>query len=186
MASPGLIICEQSEGYATRQPDDSCTAYWDNLGCVWTCGYGSTGTDVVPSTHWTREAAQNRLMSGWMVAQAGVLRASPVLGAAANANRLDAITDFAYNEGVGRYQASSMKSYVNRQDWTSASGEFPKWNLAGGKVQNGLVTRRAKERALFLTPVSAVQSGQDSQTSAVSQPSLGTLLLAFFHSLIGR
>src|ERR1700677_682943 len=78
-SSPGLIICEQSEGYANRQPDDSVIAYWDDLGCVWTCGFGSTGSTVTASTRWSRQQAVGALLMGWDVARSGVLRASPCL-----------------------------------------------------------------------------------------------------------
>ena len=165
-------------------------AYWDSLGCVWTIGFGSTGADVVAGTHWTRDQAGARLLEGWNVARAGVLRASPCLSAPENANRLDAITDFAYNEGVGRYQASSLRSYVNQGNFQAASLEFPKWNLAGGKVQAGLVTRRRLEQFLFLSPVSAVpaQVAAANNFAAPSPPaaSFGTLLMAFLRSLFGR
>jgi len=189
----GLTICEQSEGYADAQPDGTCTAYWDSLGCVWTCGFGTTGAGVVSGTHWTRAEAVQNLLTGWNTARSGVLRASPCLADPANANRLDAITDFAYNEGVGRYQASTLRTYVNQGNFQAASLEFPKWNLAGGKVQAGLVTRRHLEQALFLSPVapatapSVVQTTaqDDNPPSAAVQPSLGTLLRAFFRSLFG-
>lgn len=191
MAQTGLDICEQSEGYADALPDGGCRAYWDDLGSVWTCGYGSTGPDVTSSTVWTRDQAVSALLEGWNVARAGVLRASPCLSDPVNANRLDAITDFAYNEGVGRYQASSLRSYVNQGNFRAASLEFPKWNLAGGKVQAGLVTRRHLEQILFLAPVPTTSPPTqavlptDSQPNAAVQPSFGKLLLAFLRSLFG-
>lgn len=188
----GLTICEQSEGYADAQPDGSCTAYWDDLGSVWTCGFGTTGAGVVSGTHWSRAEAVQNLLTGWNTARSGVLRASPCLADPANANRLDAITDFAYNEGVGRYQASSLRTYVNQGNFQAASLEFPKWNLAGGKVQAGLVTRRHLEQVLFLSPIGPPASPfavaslpADNRPNAVAQPSLGTLLRAFFRSLFG-
>jgi len=172
----------ESEGYANRQPDDSCVAYWDDSGACWTCGYGTTGEDIVQSTHWTRDEAQSQLLTRWNEAQQGVLRASPILGQAENYNRLEAVTDFAYNEGVGRYQGSSLRAYVDRQSWLQAADEFPKWDLAGGKVLAGLVKRRARERTLFLSPV-----GNSAQTPqpASSPISFGTLLREFFRSLFG-
>lgn len=147
-----------SEGYAIALPDGACTSYWDKMGCVWTIGFGSTGKDVIRTTRWTRAQAADRLQLNWQQAKAGVLRASPVLASPENVNRLDAITDFAYNEGTGRYQGSSLRVYVNRRSWSQAAAEFPKWNLAGGKVRAGLVARRQAERALFLTPAESLQT----------------------------
>jgi lysozyme len=182
-SSSGLTICEESEGYARELSDGSVAAYWDTLGCVWTCGFGSTGVDVKSDTQWTREQAVERLLSGWNVARSGVLRASPCLADPANANRLEAITDFAYNEGVGRYQGSSLRSYVNQGNWQAAAAEFPKWNLAGGKVQPGLVTRRAREQTLFVSPVTLTLPGESA--APVSSPGFGTLLLSFLRNLFG-
>jgi lysozyme len=191
-SGPGLALCMTSEGYADAQPDGSCVSYWDNSGCVWTCGFGSTGADVVPGTQWTRQQAEDRLLTGWMSARAGVLRASPTLASPAMANWLEALTDFAYNEGVGRYQGSSLRAYVDRNDLTSALKEFPKWNLSGGKVLPGLVTRRAKEQLLAARPINGpLQSPvpadlySPSTVSASSAQGLGPLLLAFFRSLFG-
>lgn len=144
-----LSLTESFEGYAKELPDGSCVAYWDSIGGVWTAGFGST-QGVNKDTHWTRPQAVARIQSDWLKARQGVLKASPIL--ANYKNRLDAVTDFAYNLGVSRYIGSSMRSYINRQDWNAASLEFQKWNLGGGKVIAGLVRRRAAEQALFQTP----------------------------------
>lgn len=186
-SSPGLLICEKSEGYATAQPDGSCVAYWDAIGCVWTCGFGTTGPNVVSGTHWSRDEAESNLLLKWSEAREGVLRASPVLAQPENYNRLEAITDFAYNLGVGRYQGSSLRAYVDRLSWQQAADEFPKWDLAGGKVLRGLVIRRTSERSLFLTSVSpsANANTSDPVPGATGQISFGTLLLAFLRSLLG-
>jgi len=178
----------ESEGYAVRQPDDSCVAYWDSAGSVWTCGYGTTGSSVTRDTRWTRDEALQQLSIKWNEARAGVLRASPCLALPENANRLEAITDFAYNLGVGRYQGSSLHAYVDRQSWQQAAEEFPKWRLAGGKILPGLVTRRARERTLFLSPLvgSSGVLATPPTVASTSVPSFGTLLMAFFRNLFGR
>jgi lysozyme len=160
MSSSGLEICKSEEGYATALPNGDCVAYWDKAGQVWTIGFGVTGPDVRKGSRWTREYAEERLLAEWLKHQNGVLRASPIL--LKHPNRLEAVTDFAYNEGVGRYQSSTLRRYVNQERWLDASREFPKWNLAGGKVQGGLVRRRQRERELFLLPDTAntIQSRQ--------------------------
>ncbi len=145
----GLTLTEQFEGYARELPNGDCTSYWDRIGGVWTCGFGTTGADIREGLIWTREQAIERLQRDWLRTQQGVLKSSPIL--AKFPNRLDAVTDFAYNVGTSRYTGSSMRSYIDRQDWTSAANEFPKWNLSRGKVIPGLVRRRVAERARFLT-----------------------------------
>jgi lysozyme len=41
---------------------------------------------------------------------------------------------------------------LNAGDKAGAANQFDVWNKAGGKVLQGLVTRRAAEKALFLKP----------------------------------
>jgi len=136
------------ERYARRLPNDSCIAYIPVPGDPWTIGYGSTGPDIGPSTIWTRSQAVNRFGETFQNCIDGVLRASPHV----SGNRLEALADFAYNCGIGAYQTSTLRRYVNQCRWTDASNEFGKWVFAHGVRLNGLVRRRAAERALFLTP----------------------------------
>jgi lysozyme len=77
----------------------------------------------------------------------GVLRLCTVVPLS---NRHLALTSFAFNVGLGNLQASTLRQKHNREDYEGASEEFKKWNLAGGKVLAGLVTRRNDERALYL------------------------------------
>ena len=153
--SPGFVLCQDSEGYARDRGDGWVIAYWDKYGRCWTIGFGSTGADIKKGTTWTRDHAVLRLQQGWDRAQAGVLRSSPILKA--YPSMLDALTDFAYNCGIGAYQMSTLRRYVNQQRWQDASNELPKWNHAGGKVVNGLTIRRARERDLFLRDLARAQ-----------------------------
>lgn len=65
-------------------------------------------------------------------------------------NQLGALASFTFNLGSGRLQSSTLRAKLNRGDIQGAADEFPKWRRAGGKILNGLVRRRAEERALFL------------------------------------
>ncbi len=64
-------------------------------------------------------------------------------------NQFDALVDFTYNLGPGNLQSSTLLRKLNAGDYAGASAEFPSWVKGGGKVLPGLVTRRAKEQALF-------------------------------------
>lgn len=66
-------------------------------------------------------------------------------------NQYSALLSFTFNCGGGALQASTLRSRLNRQEYTSASDEFPKWCWAGGKKSKGLYNRRMRERNLFLT-----------------------------------
>ena len=77
----------------------------------------------------------------------GVLAASP--GLIQSPQRLAAIVDFAYNCGVPRYRASTLRRCVDAEDWTHAKYQIMKWTRGGGKVLPGLVKRRQAEAALL-------------------------------------
>ena len=81
----------------------------------------------------------------------GVLRASPILIRYPRA--LGALGSFAYNLGVPRYRASTLKKKVDSEDWEGAREEIQKWRKAGGIVLSGLVARRAEE-AQYLSSTS--------------------------------
>lgn len=77
----------------------------------------------------------------------GVIKASP--GLLAHPGRLGAMVDFAYNCGVPRYRASTLRKRIDSEDWIGAKDECMKWNRGGGRVLAGLTRRRAAECALF-------------------------------------
>lgn len=77
----------------------------------------------------------------------GILKASPHL--AAYPKVLGALGSFAYNLGVPRYRASTLRRKVNEKDWDGAKLELMKWVRANGKVLPGLVRRRKAEAALL-------------------------------------
>lgn len=77
----------------------------------------------------------------------GVVKASPSLLAYPRA--LAAMTDFAYNLGVGRYRGSTLRKRIDARDWAGAKEQLALWVRGGGRVLPGLVKRRAAEAALL-------------------------------------
>jgi lysozyme len=57
---------------------------------------------------------------------------------------------FAYNLGVNAFSGSTLAKKWHAGDRPGAAAEFAGWCHSNGKVVPGLVTRRARERALFL------------------------------------
>jgi len=66
-------------------------------------------------------------------------------------NQYTALLSFVFNLGSGNYQASTLRSQLNRGEYAAAADEFPKWCWAGGKKSKGLYNRRTRERNLFLS-----------------------------------
>jgi lysozyme len=113
---------------------------------VWTCGWGSTGSDVFPGQRWTQEYADFRMKKDAEYFARETLRLCPQLRGA----RLCAIADFAYNLGVGRLDASTLRRRVNAGDLAGAAVELARWVRGGGRVLPGLVARRDAEAAILL------------------------------------
>jgi lysozyme len=64
--------------------------------------------------------------------------------------KFDAVLDFIYNVGPGKFGSSTLKKYIesNRKTW-EIQEQFLLWVNAGGKKLGGLVSRRIWEAARF-------------------------------------
>ena len=67
-------------------------------------------------------------------------------------NMFDALCSFIFNVGPSNFKSSTLLKKINMYDYVGAADEFNKWIYSGGKQLTALINRRAKERALFLTP----------------------------------
>lgn len=126
------------------------TAYPDpgTGGDPWTCGWGSTGSDITEGTVWTQQQADDRLAQDLVKFENGV---SGLLMTNINENQFSALVCFAYNVGLGNLRCSHLIADVNNGNFARAADEFLKWDYAGGKVLPGLLRRREAERTLFLS-----------------------------------
>lgn len=171
-----IALIEEYEGFRPRW-------YRDPAG-VWTIGYGHTDAAGHPrhvdnpDLAITKADARTILERDLPRYEAYVTRLVKV---PMNENQFGALVSFTYNLGAGSLASSTLLRKLNAGDYAGAAAEFPRWNKAGGKVLNGLVRRRAAERALFETPVTV------SERSATTAPGQGFIaaLLAFFKSMFG-
>lgn len=65
-------------------------------------------------------------------------------------SQFDACLSLMYNIGYGGFKKSSVLRHINHREMLKAGNAFLLWNKAGGKVRQGLVKRRRRERNLFL------------------------------------
>lgn len=110
-------------------------------GGVWTIGYGHT-EGVRPGQRCTRLQAEAWLREDLAVA-AGEVEA---LGLELTQGQAEALTDFAFNLGIGALKGSTLLRKIRTgagKDGIQA--EFRRWVYAGGEVQKGLVKRREWE-----------------------------------------
>lgn len=133
----------------------------------WTIGYGHTtgiGPDTPPCTEEQAEIwLQEDLAKAFRVVKMWV-------GVFLTTNQREALASFVFNVGPGAPNDkdgfvwlkrlrngtpvhSTMLVKLNAGDYAGAAAEFPKWVYGGGKVLDGLVTRRAMERSLFESEV---------------------------------
>lgn len=139
-------LCKKWEGFSAKPY--ICPAGYPTIG--YGTVYKPDGTKVTmsdsPISKETAEAwLRTEVLNTYM---AGVLRASPTL--IKDPQLLAAITDFAYNLGVARYRASTLRRRVDAEDYEGIATELRKWVFGGGKKLRGLVLRREDEIALFV------------------------------------
>lgn len=139
ISDAGLALIKQAEG-------GELTAYQDAAG-VWTIGYGHT-RGVKAGDRITQAQAEALLREDIRVAETVV---STNVKTALTQHQADALCSFVFNLGAGHFVRSALLKKLNAGDINGAADEFSRWIYADGKRLNGLVRRRAAERALFLS-----------------------------------
>jgi len=128
------------EGYNAR-------VYQDPIGRLAVC-YGHDDPKLTPGA--TYSAAECRA-----ILDADLLLHAEVLGCIEAAplremtdGQKAALVSFAYNVGVNGACRSTFVRRINAGEGAAACAELSRWIYAGGKVQPGLVNRRAAERRI--------------------------------------
>lgn len=115
---------------------------------VWTIGYGHTA-GVKEGQTITKKEAEALLKHDLITFETHV---SNLITVVINQNQFDALVSFCYNLGPGNLKSSTLLKLINAKNFNGAAEQFDHWVYAGGKKLNGLVKRRAAEKALFLQP----------------------------------
>lgn len=147
----GIAMIKREEGF-------SATPYLDVAGHK-TVGYGTLLTRSHPLYDAPRvtQAQADALLRDHVAAivEPGI---NALVDVPLNQNQVDALASWFYNFNPGLFASSTMRRKLNAGDYQGAADEFPRWNKAtiGGelRVVQGLVNRRARERDLFLSPIS--------------------------------
>ena len=118
-----------------------------------TIGYGNTfyenGVKVKPGDKITQQRAEELLD---VILIKFVQQTNEVIKSNVNQNQRDALTDFAYNCGLGNLKSSTLLKKVNADpNDKTIREEFMRWNKGGGKVLNGLTRRREAEANLYFS-----------------------------------
>lgn len=149
----GRKFIEKFEGLILKAYDDAN----DKIVEV---GQASTGTLTIGYGH-TSTAGAPRVFAGQEITQAQAdqilaadlskveVEVSHLVKVPLTQNQFDALVSFQFNTGaLGK---SSALKYLNASNYTQAAENLTLYNRANGAVMNGLVRRRADEKALFLS-----------------------------------
>lgn len=136
LSKDGLDLIKSFEGLSLKAYKCVSTEKY------YTIGYGHYGADVKAGQTITKKQAEELLKQDVERFVRHVNSYMPRYNF--NQNQFDALVSFAYNIGnINQLTASGTRSILQ------ISASIPLYNKSGGRVLNGLVKRRAKERALF-------------------------------------
>jgi len=140
----------QSIATALIQSFEGCKLEpYQDVGGVWTCGWGSTGVDVVSGEPWTQDYADQRFQTDLERFGQAV---DEIIHVTLNDNRKAALVSFAYNLGDNALEHSTLALRINGGDMIGAAEQFTAWCHVNGAVVEGLLRRRIAEQSLFNTP----------------------------------
>lgn len=133
---------------------------------VLTIGYGHTGPDVTPGRLITQVTAEELFLQDVGRFERGV---EASLRRAATQEQFDAMVSLAYNVGIGQHEIKDSQGNIvqkalgfrgstvlkefnaDREDRiANAAVAFIRWNKYQGRVNEGLVNRRAREIVRFM------------------------------------
>jgi lysozyme len=138
-------LCKHFEGFRSRPY--ICPAGYPTI------GYGTVFKPDGARVSMDDPPISREQAEAWLLSElrsnygAGVLRSSPNL--IKHPKVLAAAIDFAYNLGVSRYRASTLRKRLEAEDWGGARQQLMRWTKAGGRELPGLVRRRKAEAGLL-------------------------------------
>lgn len=145
ISNNGIELIKQFEGLSLKP-------YLDAVN-IPTIGFGSTyyedGTKVTLKDKTITEERATELLE-FVANKTFSENINKVVKVPLSQNQFDALVSFAYNIGNKNFNWSTLLKKLNLSDYIGASLEFGRWNQANGKILNGLVLRRQKEKELFL------------------------------------
>ena len=153
LSDNGIRLIVGFEGKHRKLGDGRYIAYRCPAG-VWTIHAGVT-EGVKPGMIVTEAEGEAMFRAELSKFEAAVTR---LVSVPINQNQYDALVSFAYNCGAGALAKSTILRRLNAGDYVGASRGFAAWNKGGGQVLPGLVTRRAREAALFTKPAEIIET----------------------------
>lgn len=162
-----IDLIKSFESYGKALADGRCIAYrckikklpdgtWKHDG-KWTIGWGCT-EGVTEGMIWTREEAEAALLRE---IRKHVNAVNRVVTVELGQHAFDALVSFSYNVGAAALAGSTLLRKLNAGDVQGAAREFGRFIYSQGEKVPGLITRRAREAALFLEGMTAATVPND-------------------------
>lgn len=164
-ARPAANLTTSDDGFQRIRNEEGfrAEAYMD--GGSWAVGYGQHGPNIKEGTTVTQEEAE-RLLKNHVAGVEATIRGS--VQVPLNQNQYNALVSFVYNVGGPAFQRSDVLKKLNAGDYQGAADAMLAHNTSEGEVHSGLVERRQRERALFLSPGS--QPAEEPEGSSAANP----------------
>lgn len=144
-----MRISENGIEFIRQLEGEKLTAYPDIVG-IWTIGVGHTGfvdgKPVARGMAITKEKSKEILTADLKRFESAVNNAVKVT---LTQNQFDALVSLAFNIGEGAFARSTLVNKLNAGDKKGAAEQFLVWKNAGGRVSQGLLNRRQKEKTMF-------------------------------------
>ncbi|MDR4513875.1 lysozyme [Nitrosomonas sp.] len=144
---PGIELTKVSEGFRSKLYNDAagfCTIGYGHLIKKARCD----GTEKPEfKSGITEQQGETLLIEDMDWAKYSVMQAVSV---ELTEGQYAALVDFVFNVGSGNFNKSTLLKKVNAQQHAEVPAQFRRWIRAGGKVWQGLVTRREREIDLYL------------------------------------
>jgi lysozyme len=132
------------EGCVLHPYQDSA-GYWTiGIGCRYLLDGSTVTADTPPITNDQADALLDAALKGTMA------RVDAAVKVPLEPAQRAALYSLAYNIGCTNFERSRLLEALNAGHTLEAAGYFADWKMAGGKVDKGLVNRRAYERGVFL------------------------------------
>ena len=124
-----LDFIKQNEQFRSK-------AYWDNIGKVWTVGYGETN-GVTKDTIYTQAYALQKLKQK-------VLFYLDLLPSSLTVNQAVALVDFIYSRGIGAYDKNFKEIVKNNSNDYKIPDIFLKFKYGANGIESKGVINRSK------------------------------------------
>lgn len=141
----GLNVIKKYEGL--------CLTSYQDIGGIWTIGYGHT-KGVTANQTITQEEAEEFLKQDVQMTEQGV---DKLITSRVTDNQFSACVSLAYNIGLEAFKTSTLLKELNSFTLSPETRKkvvaerFPDWCKVKGKVVPGLLARRNAEKFLFLS-----------------------------------